>query len=467
MVAAIDAHTARVMAHADEDNTLEGKATAVSKFLTFLRDMDVPAAALTSQSRNPLEWTDDRHQFHEALLVGYCSRVTVSHKTAASCMQYASHVAIHWRKAHGRTLWTTEMFDNLKPYIRGLIKIKAHVAKKRLGLSAPDVLVLLRTLEYWSRLRMRTTKRSKWRWGGHYTSAVGASYAYTYGVALRYGEATTPSNKDFDHVIHTTHADVEVIPGVRGGPAVMRIRPPKFKVNNKFSSDYITGEILPDDPLNWPSLILKMMALDPVVPQWRSRTPLFRDTRGLARDKHGRFPPGSASHGGGDALKYHVMLTTLRAAIDAESAPGLWFNGRPSAEFGLHSFRIGCMNDLVAAGASYFVVSAMGRWTSQSVLDYHRMQEATAHHWARRAQHHAMSVALDETRPHEDPSLPRTDGTACFAHAAPVNAPAAPHAAIANVVGSVDRSLLAQAPPVLGSKQVKLDQWLISLPAPH
>ena len=48
MVAAIDAHTARVMAHADEDNTLEGKATAVSKFLTFLRDMDVPPNLILS-----------------------------------------------------------------------------------------------------------------------------------------------------------------------------------------------------------------------------------------------------------------------------------------------------------------------------------------------------------------------------------------------------------------------------------
>jgi hypothetical protein len=246
----------------------------------------------------------------------------------------------------------------------------------------------------------------------------------------------------------------------------MRIKPMKFKVHNKFSSDYITGEIVPTDPLNWPSHILQMMKLDPVLPEWRSRTPLFRDTRGLQRDQHGRFPPGSAIHGGGNALKYRDMLATLRKAIDAESGAGKWFSGRPSSEFGLHSFRIGCMNDLVAAGASYFVVSAMGRWTSESVMEYHRMQTSTAHHWARRAKHHAMSEALNETCPRTDPSLPRTDGAACFEHVAPVNAQSDPRAAIAAAGGPIDWELLRSTPPPLRSKQVKLDQWVVRLPAP-
>ena len=44
------------------------------------------------------------------------------------------------------------MFDDLQDYIKGLIKIKMHVANVRLGLSAPDVMVMLRTIHNWSHL---------------------------------------------------------------------------------------------------------------------------------------------------------------------------------------------------------------------------------------------------------------------------------------------------------------------------
>ena len=126
----------------------------------------------------------------------------------------------------------------------------------------------------------------------------------------------------------------------------MRVKPGKFKVKNSFSSEWITCEIRPDGPLNWPTAISKMMELDPVHDQQdRLNTPLFRDTRGLIWDPalnkgSGGFPPGTKPMGGADALPYYDMLTILRALIQAESGHGMWFEGR-SGPFGLHSFRIG------------------------------------------------------------------------------------------------------------------------------
>ena len=65
------------------------------------------------------------------------------------------------------------LFDDLQDYVKGLIKIKMHVANVRLGLSAPDVLVMLKVIDNWSRLGLPITQRgAKHKWGGHYTSAV-------------------------------------------------------------------------------------------------------------------------------------------------------------------------------------------------------------------------------------------------------------------------------------------------------
>ena len=456
------------MSRARETTTCDGIATALTKFLKFLDDMSIPAQALKVQHPDSRCWPRKRRQFHEALLTSYCSTVTETHKTATTCRAYASKVANFWIKAYHVPLWPDEMFDDLQDYIKGLIKIKMHVANVRLGLSAPDVMVMLRTIHSWSRLQLCTTPRGpKYKWGGHYTCTVGASWVFTYKVALRYGEGTAPSGKDFDHVTHLTRASVRVVDGVRGGPSIMEVTPPKFKVNNRHSDKIISGEIDPSDPLNWPSHILRMMELDPVEPAWASRTPLFRDTRPLVRDPAtGRFPPGSSKAGGADALKYSLMLTTLRRVITAESGPNQWFQGRSPMSFGLHSFRIGFMNDLVAAGASYFVVSALGRWTSESVMDYHRMQQQTAHRWARRASNFAMAAALEECNSRERPPDVRSDGVACFDDNAPVNTVSRASDAIKAVTGQIDWALLREPPPTVEPRQVQLDKWLVRLPTP-
>ena len=284
----------------------------------------------------------DRHQLHLALLTAYCSSVTKTHKTSSTCRSYASKVAGLWEQAYGVPLWPDSMFKDIKPYMDGLFKIKMFVAEKREGLNAPDTLVLCQTVTAWAKANRRIMARGHHVWGGHFAAATIASFQFANGEVFRFGEATCPAGKDFDIAYGLTQGDVSIVPGKPGQPDVMKIKPNKFKVRNSHSSEYITGEIRPDDPLNWPTAIQHMMMLDPIHSQEeRLRTPLFRDTRHLSWDKvRGGFPPGTAKEGGGDSLPYRTMLKILRELIQAESGRDKWFEGRPGP-FGLHSFRIG------------------------------------------------------------------------------------------------------------------------------
>ena len=466
----LDKATSKIADRSREDNTLQGITTAVTQFAKFLAETGLPAEALKVQNPNSNNWPADRINFHMALLTAFCTKVTKTHKTAATCLKYASQVANHWYRAYRVPLWTATMFKDMKPYMSGLFKIKAFVADKRMGLSAPDVLVIDNTLKTWSSLGLRITARGDTsRWGGHFTTTVSASHKFAYGAAMRYGEATLPNGKVWDPVDHLARADITIVAGIRGGPMMMKVKPPKFKVANRHSSEFIMEEIHPEDPLNWPAAIIRMTKLDPVEDKWLALTPLFRDTRHLVRDSvTGRFPPGAAIHGGGDALPYRVMLTVLRKAITAESGPGMWFEGRPAKEFGLHSFRIGRMNDYVDAGASYFVVSAAGRWTSQSVMDYHRMQQSTANRWAYRATQCALgkAAALAGNTPPNINSAVISDGAACFESNRPVGSAAKPQAAIESIADGIDWDLIKSDPPKPRSSTVTLDGWVLRLAPP-
>ena len=143
----------------------------------------------------------------------------------------------------------------------------------------------------------------------------------------------------------------------------MTMKPPWYKVQNRYAGNELTSTVRTEDELNWPAAILVMNGAVPMLDKDKANTPLFRDTRGVARRKDGTFPAG------GSPLPYKFVLKVLRELITVNAD---YFGTRAPKDFGLHSFRIGGMNDLVDSGASFFVVSALGRWTSQSVMDYHR-----------------------------------------------------------------------------------------------
>ena len=338
-----DDRTRNIMGRSRECTTLQGTTTAMTKFLRFISELGIPPAALCQQDSDPSRWSSTRRELHSTLLTAYCSSVTKSHKTAKSCVVYAGKVANSWRQMFGVPLWPSYMFTNLSPYVDGLFKIKMYVKEKRQGLDATDTLVLCQTITAWSAVRRRIRKQGPAHtWGGHFSAVVIGAFQFANGEVFRYGEANCPAGKEFDEAYGITQGDVSIIQTPPGQPDIMRVKPPKFKVRNSHSSEYISCEIRPEDPLNWPTAVLHIMRLDPIHSEAeRLLTPLFRDTRSLLWcPVRGGFPPGSACHGGADPIPYRQTLTILRDLIAAESGPGLWFNGR-HGPFALHSFRIG------------------------------------------------------------------------------------------------------------------------------
>ena len=197
------------------------------------------------------------------------------------------------------------------------------------------------------------------------------------------GEALTPQAQEFDHTERLTRGSYRIEQAAGHAP-LMTMTPPLYKVTNKFSGHQLTGTVREDDPLNWPKAIIVLDGIVPMHPADKAITPLFRDTRGVQRRKDGTFPAG------GKPLPYKFVLSTLRELIRVNTRH---FGTRTPGTFGLHSFRIGGMNDLVDSGASFFVVSALGRWTSQSVMDYHRMTRESEDQWQRRAIQYALTQA--------------------------------------------------------------------------
>jgi hypothetical protein len=128
----------------------------------------------------------------------------------------------------------------------------------------------------------------------------------------------------------------------------------------------------------------RMIASDPVRYEDRHRTPLFRDTRGLRDLGDGTF------EGGGKPLSNAFIRKLIRQLVRANPE---WFGARDPESFGIHAFRIGAMNDLLDAGADFFVISALGRWVSQSVMDYHRMKRSTEYAWRKKATNLSLASA--------------------------------------------------------------------------
>lgn len=144
---------------------------------------------------------------------------------------------------------------------------------------------------------------------------------------------------------------------------------PRCKVSNYHTGFDLSSIIDHDAPINWPSAVMRMLQSDPSPTDVEAagRTPLFRDVRNI-----GKGDPG------GEPLKGYWMRRLIQSLV-AECS--VWFGSdRKPEDFGIHSFRIGKLNDLLQAGATVFEVSTMGRWVSDAVLRYHRLtlEAATA-----------------------------------------------------------------------------------------
>ena len=356
--------------------TIECHATAVSKFYSFLKEYNIPLPVITGLPRSYLDWDESTTEKMRAICMLYLDRVQRSHSKATTCRTYAAQVVKFWKLKYNQDLFPDHFFkESVADYTKALALVKMHTLKYREGLDGSDVVVLSKVIRDWAVNGLKISPRSKFVWNAALASNVTASFLFSYGLWMRYGEATCPGGSEFKADIRLTRASVSIVKNsTPGGRDIMHVKPGRYKVMNKHAGRELSGEINYKDPLNWPVAILKLIREDPVAPHEDSYTPLFRDTRGLCKGPSGCFPGLDKAK----PLPQSFALKCLRLAITR--APD-WFGARDPLNFGLHSFRIGRMNDYLDAGADYFVCAEEGRWTSQSILDYHRLSRRAHFKW--------------------------------------------------------------------------------------
>lgn len=291
-------------------------------------------------------------------------------------------------------MWPKEILDESKALVHGLSRMKQYVARWREGFSGRDMLVLKSTLLRWCRIGRRVQSNEPHIWDERLTQSFLAAIEFAHGETFRFGEATTPDGDAFDPVTRLSRDSVSVSRSGNANPDVMSMAAPGYKSTNRFQGQALTMEIHEDDVVNWPSAVERLLRVDPVDPAKARNTPLFRDTRYCRQLRNGLFASG------GNPLSPRFVRKILRDIVGDNRD---WFGTRLPTMFGVHSFRIGAMNDYLDAGVDYFEISALGRWTSSSVMDYHRMRRSSAHAWKRKALHQSLS-ALDRPAAEADVS---------------------------------------------------------------
>jgi hypothetical protein len=153
--------------------------------------------------------------------------------------------------------------------------------------------------------------------------------------------------------------------------------PPEFKVNNIFTRERICASYDDSDDLNVGVAILRHAELHDHIginrtkEQW-ANTPLIRDPRS---SKVGE--PGGAFLKPSVILEIHRMMILQLPALFADK-------GMAPSHFGNHSWRIGGMNSLCLLNCPKLLLMSMGRWVSESMLNYLRENKARVLAWERR-----------------------------------------------------------------------------------
>ena len=373
------------------ESTKQLQITARLAFNVVLKKLGLDPNKLRIQSSYFQSWDEERYALHATLLSIYISEVTQTHERASTSVRYARSVAKTWQRLYKTVLWPEPMFDNIKPMIKGLEKIKDYAKRERNGFSAPDVAIIVQTLHRWERQGRKIGPNSRDRWDQRLVANVAAAITFTYGNMYRFGDATCPEGEKWCPEMRLSRASVRFAPEVPGMPREVGLDPPTNKTANQHTGRQITG-VFSDDCINWPSALDHLLAVDAVPQHLSHKTPLFRDSRKSPLD--GQLRDGSFA-AGGVPLDGAFVRRTLKTIVRENAA---WFGDRTEETFGLHSFRIGKLNDCLDAGASYFQCLSLGRWASDSVFKYHRMSKARAHEWQRKSAANAFDSSKSEMR---------------------------------------------------------------------
>lgn len=347
---------------------LEKIATAVKQFREFIIEKSgTPLSTITGLPDVSL-WGQERYDYHVFLLAHYVCHVNTTHKQVSTSVGYARAVSKHWEVTYRHVLWTEKMFDEVVPMLKGLKNLNMAVSKVRDGLTGADICILAKAL----RARVtrgecaRPSKAGLYMYDERLVESIIASWHFCYQECFRFGDATSPDNTPFNPKFRLTRDDIRYSKPVKGHKQTITVPAPKMKVTNRHTGFAIVGEIDDDAPINWAASVDRMLVLDPSPTDKATAavTPLFRNVLNV-----------SLGAGGGLPFTGRWMRALIRSLVDECE---VHFGPRVSADFGVHSFRIGKLNDMLQAGATMFQVSTMGRWVSDAVLRYHRMtQEAS------------------------------------------------------------------------------------------
>lgn len=361
-------------------STLEAYGTSVSKFFDLITTIQIPVSELYERTvRN----NEEDQMYLMGLLTAYLADVQKTQKKSTTCKDYAQQVKLWWKKVVKTTLWSDDMMDNTSGFVHSLTKTKRFYSAERFCIYSADILVMLGTVQMWVSAKRSINDRGarcrKEIWSSQIYNLLAAQYSFVSGNTFRFGESDDPGDADFDFMERITYADVKIHVRKSDGVRIMTIRDPARKVTNSKSGKPITMTFN-SDPLNWPTLVERLMLAHPVHPAHASQTPLFRDPRGLVM--RGGFYPHSTK-----VLTSALSLSLMRKLIEANPQhfkERLDAQGKASG-FGLHSFKIGHFNEMLDKGTSELDARASGRWDGSSFRKYHRLSNEKEHEISRAA----------------------------------------------------------------------------------
>lgn len=361
-------------------STLEAYGTSVSKFFDLITTIQIPVSELYERTvRN----NEEDQRYLMGLLTAYLADVQRTQKKSTTCKDYAQQVKLWWKKVVQTTLWSDGMMDNTSDFVHSLTKTKRFYSAERFCIYSADILVMLGTVQMWVSAKRSINDRGarcrKEVWSSQIYNLLAAQYSFVSGNTFRFGESDDPGDADFDFMDRITYADVKIHTRKSDGVKVMTIRDPARKVTNSKSGKPITMTFN-SDPLNWPTLVERLMLAHPVHPAHASQTPLFGDPRGLVM--RGGFYPHSTK-----VLTSALSLRLMRKLIEANPQhfkERLDAQGKASG-FGLHSFKIGHFNEMLDKGTSELDARASGRWDGSSYRKYHRLSNEKEHEISRAA----------------------------------------------------------------------------------
>lgn len=376
-------------------SSIEKETTAWLCVYKTLDKLGLNYEQLTCQDPDPNAWDLKRKELHSVVLELYLADTTSTQERADTCLTYARRANTAWLHQYKTPLWSQDMLEAAKPLVKGLAKLKDFHKRYKEGLTAADITVLLATLDKWRRQGRRVSRQVRWgHWDDRLAANVSGAIQFCYANVFRFGDANCAAGEEWDPMERLTRASVSYSTSVPGHPQEMHMDPPKYKCANRHTGHKITG-VFEDGPINWPCAVDHLMACDPVAANRTDVTPLFRDTRNIHLDAKAKDGTYVAA---GPPLRGPFIRTVIMQLIRENPK---WFGTRDPLHFGTHSLRIGAMNDLLDSGADYFTISALGRWASTAVLDYHRMSRDKAHGWHARAIAQAVKTAREKGAGHE------------------------------------------------------------------